>query len=76
MQDSNGAQKGDPQKGVSRMIDVVKGEGMEEGRKMPLRMPIGPDSLRAVREKCEETLRICGEWEELIGSTDFDEVSK
>ncbi len=72
LENSNGAQKGDPQKGVSRMIDVVKGEGMAQGRIMPLRMPIGPDSLRAMREKCEETLRVCGKWEGLIGSTNFD----
>ena len=70
---SDGKQKGDPKKGVKRMIDVVTGEGMASGRKVPLRMPLGRDSLVAVREKCEETLRVCEEWEDLIASTDWDD---
>ena len=58
------------------MIDVVRGEGMARGREMPVRLPLGRDGLKVVRAKCEETLRVCGEWEDLIGSTDLEEEGK
>ena len=66
-----GTQPGDPRKGVERIIDVVKGEGIAKGRKMPERLPLGRDALKGIREKCEETLRLCDEWEDLISSTDY-----
>ena len=67
----NGNQRGDPKKAAERIIDVLKSEGMAAGRLMPPRLPLGPDSLAAIRAKCEATLKICDEWEGLIGSTDF-----
>ncbi|MCJ1432022.1 hypothetical protein MMC27_001378 [Xylographa pallens] len=66
-----GSQPGDPRKGVERIIDVVKGEGMAKGKKMPERLPLGRDALEGIREKCEETLRLCDQWEDLISSTDY-----
>ena len=67
----SGLQPGDPRKGVERIIDVVKGEGMAKGKKIPERLPLGRDALKGIREKCEETLRLCDEWEGLISSTDY-----
>lgn len=72
---SDGKQNGDPKKGVKRMIDVIKGEGMAAGKDMPKRMPLGKDSLSSMREKCEATLRICEEWSEVIESTDFSNLN-
>lgn len=69
---SNNSQPGDPRKLVERIIDVVKSEGMAAGRPIPPRLPIGRDALAAIRKKCEDTLRLCEEWEGLITSTDFD----
>ena len=66
----HGKQRGDPKKAAERMVDVLKSEGMAAGRTMPARMPLGPDSLAAIRAKCEATLKICEEWEGLISSTD------
>ena len=68
---SHGNQRGDPKKPAERIIDVLKSEGMAAGRPMPPRLPLGPDSLAAIRAKCEATLKICEEWEGLISSTDF-----
>ena len=68
----HGNQPGDPKKAVERMVDVLKSEGMAAGRTMPPRMPLGPDALAGVRAKCEATLKICDEWEGLIGSTDIE----
>ena len=70
----NGRQPGDIQKAVQRMVDVVRLEGMAVGRPLPKRLPVGSESLRVIKEKCFETLRICNEWEDLITSTDVLEV--
>ncbi|KAF2492811.1 putative hydroxybutyrate dehydrogenase [Lophium mytilinum] len=72
LQGIQGSQTGDPKKGIKVMIDVVKGEGVAAGKAMPERMPVGADALGAIRKKCEDTLAICKEWEEVITSTDFE----
>ncbi|CZR63381.1 related to ketoreductases [Phialocephala subalpina] len=70
---SDGKQKGDLKKGVRVMVDVVKGEGVAEGRGMPRRLMLGKECLETVRGKCRETLEICDKWEGVIGSVDFDD---
>lgn len=66
-----GNEPGDPRKAVERMIDVIKGEGMAAGKTMPPRLPLGTDGLKVMRDKCQATLKLCDEWEELITSTDI-----
>ncbi|KAF2645494.1 NAD(P)-binding protein [Massarina eburnea CBS 473.64] len=68
----NGNQPGDPKKTVERITDVVKSEGLATGTELPKRLPLGADALAKVRKKCEETLKICDEWESVITSTTFD----
>lgn len=63
-------EKGDPFKGVARMIDTLTSSGMAEGKALPPRLPLGSDSLQMIRAKCEATLKLCDEWEDLIVSTD------
>ncbi|PCH08127.1 Short-chain dehydrogenase/reductase SDR [Penicillium occitanis (nom. inval.)] len=65
-----GNEPGDSVKGVARMIDVLTGTGMAAGKELPPRLPLGTDSLQAIRAKCEVTLKICDEWEDIIKSTD------
>lgn len=67
-----GNQPGDPKKGVERMIDVLKSEGMAKGKEVPLRIPIGADAHQVVREKAMAALKACDEWEALSNSTDFE----
>lgn len=69
---TNGNQPGDPRKLVERIIDVVKSEGMAAGKPIPQRLPIGRDSMAAIKKKCEATLKLCEEWETLITSTDIE----
>ena len=69
---TNGNQPGDPRKLAERIIDVVKSEGMAAGKSIPLRLPIGRDSMAAIKKKCEATLKLCEEWEDLIVSTDIE----
>ncbi|PVH95980.1 NAD(P)-binding protein [Periconia macrospinosa] len=68
----HGHQPGDPDKLAHRIVDVVKGEGMAAGKPFPKRLPFGEDALKDVRQKCEETLKICDEWEEVIKSTNIE----
>ena len=68
----NGNQPGDPIKGVDRMIDVLKGEGMAKGRAMPKRLPLGPDAIESTKARCNELVNIVNEWEEVIGSTNVE----
>ena len=78
IQATHNHQPGDASKAVERMLDVVKGEGMAAKKKgeLPLRMPLGTDGIKAVREKCLATLNICDEWEDLITSTDVDDLGE
>ncbi|KAH8700296.1 putative hydroxybutyrate dehydrogenase [Talaromyces proteolyticus] len=62
---------GDPVKGVARMIEVLTGTGLATGKTFPLRLPLGSDSLHVVRKKCQDTLKLCDEWEDVIMSTDL-----
>ncbi|KAL8920038.1 MAG: hypothetical protein Q9208_006493 [Pyrenodesmia sp. 3 TL-2023] len=71
LEKNNGNQLGDPKAGVERMIDVIREEGMAEGKPMPARLPLGSDALKVIRAKCRDTLKICDEWEQVIKSTDF-----
>lgn len=52
----NGNEPGDPEKAVGRIVDVVKQEGIVEGRGIPSKQILGADGLAGVRKKCEDTL--------------------
>lgn len=69
---TDGNQPGDPRKLVERIIDVIKLEGMAAGKALPPRLPMGRDAMAPIVEKCEATLQICKEWENLITSTDIE----
>ncbi|PVI02402.1 NAD(P)-binding protein [Periconia macrospinosa] len=72
VQQVDGNQPGDPAKAVSIMVDVVKGEGVAEGKAFPNRLPLGPDCLATLRKHRVNDLLIANEWEEVIRSTNFD----
>lgn len=66
-----GNEPGDPALAVDRIIELVTGTGMVAGRTVPLRVPLGSDGLDKMKTKCEETLKICEEWEDVAISTDI-----
>ncbi|KAF6837729.1 short-chain oxidoreductase [Colletotrichum plurivorum] len=66
-----GTERGDPEKAVARMVELVRGEGMAAGREVPLRVPLGSDASERIRNKCEEMLGICRDWEAVSKSTDW-----
>lgn len=69
----HGRQPGDPRKAVERIVDVVRSEGMAARKELPVRLPLGGDALAVIRKKCEETLKICEDWEDLISGIDFSD---
>lgn len=72
VQSINGNQPGDPKKAVQIIIDVVREEGVAEGKTLPERLPLGPDCIATLRKKAVNNLAICNEWEDVIRSTNYN----
>lgn len=72
----SGTEPGDPEKAVTRIVELVRGTGMAEGRNVPLRVALGSDGWERIRYKCETVLKGCQEWEEVARSTDFEAGAK
>ncbi|KAI7158275.1 hypothetical protein KC349_g4958 [Hortaea werneckii] len=66
----HGNQPGDTAKAARLVIDLVKGEGVAQGRELPLAFPIGNDAFLKIKEQSEATLKMLEEWEDVIRSTD------
>ncbi|KAK1834866.1 hypothetical protein QBC39DRAFT_389218 [Podospora conica] len=66
----NGKQPGDVDRCAVAIVDVLTKQGVAEGREVPLRLVTGSDTLAAVRDKCESTLKLVAEWEEVTNSAD------
>ena len=70
----DGKQPGDPQKLASIVLDLVRREGVAEGREVPLRMFLGNDAWEEVGLKLRTTLKDFEDWEQVTRSTDQDSV--
>ena len=68
---ADGNQPGDPKKAAAVVVDAVRGEGRCEGKMLSARLPLGPDGLQAVKINCEEKLKICEEWGDIVSATGF-----
>ena len=66
-----GNEPGDSDKAVTIIIDLVKGTGVAAGKQVPLRVPLGSDGWSRIKAKCEQTLKICDDWEDVARSTDI-----
>ncbi|KAK7041596.1 hypothetical protein VNI00_009183 [Paramarasmius palmivorus] len=67
-----GKQRGDPEKAVELIVDVVRGEGCAAGRPWPLYLPLGVDAILGIRQKCEMMTKAADDWSELSGKLDLD----
>ncbi|KAI1263027.1 hydroxybutyrate dehydrogenase [Xylariaceae sp. FL1019] len=67
---------GNPIKMVAKVIQLVKGTGIAEGREIPLRVPFGSDGLGFMREKAQFLQATYDEWEGVARSTDPEDVSE
>ncbi|KAI2621618.1 NAD(P)-binding protein [Hypoxylon sp. NC1633] len=70
------SQPGDVVKGAKVIVDVLTQTGVAEGREIPIRLPLGRDVLQVIRGKMESTEALLKDWEEVIVSTDHDDVQK
>ncbi|KAF1968199.1 short-chain oxidoreductase [Bimuria novae-zelandiae CBS 107.79] len=67
----SGQQPGNPDRAAERIIDEVKGEGITKGKPYPKRLPLGEDTIRAMRVNCKDISNICDEWGDVSRSTTF-----
>ncbi|KAI0848670.1 NAD(P)-binding protein [Daldinia vernicosa] len=69
-------QPGDVIKGAKVIVDVLTQTGVAEGKKIPLRLVLGRDAFEAIKDKIHSTEALINEWEDIIASTDHDDVKK
>ncbi|OJD27415.1 hypothetical protein ACJ73_01189 [Blastomyces percursus] len=68
----DGKQPGDPVKAVARVMDVITGTGMGEGKTGFLRLPLGSDCVQRTRDKITALQQNFDAMEEIALSTNFD----
>lgn len=66
----DGAQPGDPKKACELVVEAVRGDGRCEGKELPLRLPVGSDAFKYIRDNCAERSQLCDEWEGIMSQTD------
>ncbi|KAK0484457.1 hypothetical protein IW261DRAFT_1330928 [Armillaria novae-zelandiae] len=67
----NSNQPGNPKKGVQVMLDVVRGEGVAQGKEFPKSLLLGSDCFGSVQKQLDDYLKLQSEWETVSKSTDF-----
>ncbi|KAI0452507.1 NAD(P)-binding protein [Xylaria acuta] len=72
----NNQQPGDVVKGARVIIDVLTGSGVAAGKEFPIRVVLGRDCMNDIRAKMARTEKLIKEWEDVIVSTDHDDVQK
>ena len=65
---------GDPDKAMEAVVDVVKGQGVANGKPWPLYLILGKDANRDVEIKCGKVLGALDEWKDVTQSMDFDKA--
>jgi NAD(P)-dependent dehydrogenase (short-subunit alcohol dehydrogenase family) len=68
----NGKQVGDVAKGCKVLVDILTMTGVAEGKKIPLRVPLGADAHAIIKGKCESTLKLLEEWDGIVTKADYD----
>ncbi|KIM81166.1 hypothetical protein PILCRDRAFT_8866 [Piloderma croceum F 1598] len=68
-----GSQKGDPDKAMEVVVDVVRGEGKAKGRPWPLYLALGDDADANIRQRSMNLLKHMDQWGDVIKSVNFDE---
>ncbi len=71
MDQTDGKQLGDVNKCASVILDVFTQSGVAKGKEIPFRLLLGSDTIRTVKQKCEDTLKLVQEWEAISSSTDY-----
>jgi len=67
-----GNERGSPDKAMTAVADVVRGEGVAKGRPWPKYLLLGDDADMAVRTKCNLMLGVLEEWKDVTKGVNFD----
>lgn len=67
----DGAQPGDPEKGVANILDLVTGTGIALNKPPVVRISLGTDSIAHITHECQSNLATIAEWGTFISSTNF-----
>lgn len=65
MERYNGNQPGDVDKCARKIVHVLT---RADGREVPMRLVTGGDAVEVMRKKCNETLQLVSEWEDMSTS--------
>ncbi|KAM7191699.1 hypothetical protein V8F20_009176 [Naviculisporaceae sp. PSN 640] len=79
MSDPMAYMPGDLGKVSKLIVDIIKREGLAEGKDLPARVLFGSDAYESVTQKLNECLTLFGEWKDAAYSTDrdgYDHVTK
>ena len=68
----SGTEKGDPNKAVGAIVDVVRGEGVAKGRPWPGYLILGEDAEVDVRTKCKKVSDVLDQWTDVARGVSFD----
>jgi NAD(P)-dependent dehydrogenase (short-subunit alcohol dehydrogenase family) len=68
----SGTEKGDPNKAVEAIVDVVRGEGVAKGRPWPGYLILGEDAEVDVRTKCKKVSDVLDQWADVARGVSFD----
>lgn len=72
LQAYNGKQPGDPEKAAQVIVDLVRGEGVANGKGvLPSVVTLGSDADAFIRAACVEKIKVLDEWKDVTTSTDF-----
>lgn len=63
--------KGDPQKAMEVVVDVVRGEGVAKGREWPTYLILGEDAEVDIRNKIGKIAKALDDWQDVIRSVNF-----
>jgi len=71
-----GTQRGDPDKAMEAVVDIVRGEGVAKGRPCPRYLILGEDAEQDVRTKSHKILNALDEWRDVTCGVSYDEVQQ
>lgn len=71
----DGNQLSDAAKGAQVLVEVLTKSGRCEGRMLPLRLPLGIDSVTLIEGVMERETKSLREWADIISATDYVDKS-
>ncbi|KAB5518711.1 hypothetical protein GE09DRAFT_1156191 [Coniochaeta sp. 2T2.1] len=72
MEAVSGKQPGDVEKMARVIVDVLTKEGVAKGREIPVRLPLGSDTIETVRKTAVDYMTLVEEWEDVARLTDYE----